>query len=155
MQVLSHKYINNGSLWHSSSNAKASITWRSIVKARDALREGFDMRLGSGSSPLWYSDWLQCGPLCYLLDYVHISDTNVKISDIWKNGSWDLSGLATIIPPHIHDVIMQQNVPTHVDDSLTDSWVWKGNKDGIYNVATGYSWLSHNKDLSVNSHEWD
>lgn len=56
VQVLTHKYIQH-SLWRSTNRRSSSLIWRSIVKAIEALREGFKMRINAGDSSFWYSDW--------------------------------------------------------------------------------------------------
>lgn len=73
VQVLTHKYIPL-SLWQCQNRGAPSIIWRSILKAIDTLRNGFQMRLNLGNTSFWYSDWTGLGPLCNWVDFVHISD---------------------------------------------------------------------------------
>lgn len=56
-----------------------SITCNSIMKTRDAIREGFVFRLGDGSSPLWYTPWTEFGNLSQHVLYV---DIHLRIKDI-------------------------------------------------------------------------
>lgn len=56
VQILSHKYIKNGSIWGENKCSSRSLIWRGIQKAAQALRGGFSFRIGSGNSSLWYTD---------------------------------------------------------------------------------------------------
>lgn len=141
VKILSHKYIRNTSSWYPPNRNNASITWRSITKAIEAFWNGFAMRMGSGMTSFWYTDWLGCGPLCNIVDYVHISDNQLSLKDVWDMGTWSLDKLATPLPSHVKDTILNKVVPSITDASLSDTWTWQGNKDGIFSVASGYSWL--------------
>lgn len=57
-----------------------NIAW--YIEGCQALQDGFQMRIGFQSSSIWYKDWLRCGPLCNLVDFVNISDTDMHIKDI-------------------------------------------------------------------------
>lgn len=48
------------------------------------------MRFNSGDTSLWFIDWTGLGPLCHFVDFVHISDTQlrVQICGIKVIGSW-------------------------------------------------------------------
>jgi len=39
------------------SKKPGSVTWNDIMKARFALREGFDFRMGDASSSFWFINW--------------------------------------------------------------------------------------------------
>lgn len=66
--------MGGNSIWTTNQGSKASITWKSIMKAVAELREGFEMKLNSGNSLLWFDDWTGKGPLYMFPDYVYISD---------------------------------------------------------------------------------
>ncbi|KAJ1430356.1 putative ribonuclease H protein [Sesbania bispinosa] len=65
----------------------SSFVWRSIIKAKEDLKEGFTMSLKSGFTSLWYSDWISLGKLCNVVPFVHISDTNLVVSDLCPEGA--------------------------------------------------------------------
>lgn len=90
------------------------------------LREGFEVRLGSRSSSIWYKDWLGVGPICDLLPFVHISDTTLKVKDLWDNVSWCLNKVASFIPSNVKEAILSTNIPIHVDEDILDCWLGKG-----------------------------
>lgn len=100
--------------------------WRSIVKAIQALKDGFKFKIGAGTTSLWFFDWLGCGPICNLVDYVHISDSDKCIRNISHGGLWELNSLYTSLPSHMVDSIQFVQAPTHFNDSIGDCWVWNG-----------------------------
>lgn len=155
VQVVSHKYLGPNSVWSVSRGPRDSIIRRSILKVVQALRNGFDIRLGPSTTSLWYKDWLGYGPLCNLVNYVHILNTNKSISDIWEDGVWNLNTLATSIPMDISSTIQAKPVPTHMDDSILDYWVWKGNKEGICQASADYQWLLSQSRVWDSSQNWD
>lgn len=59
--------------------------------------------------------------MCLNLDYVHISDTILKLKDVLVDGSWCLNRLATNIPHDIRDIILQVNAPRILNDEIVDS----------------------------------
>lgn len=76
------------------------------MAARDAFKDGFQMRLGAGNTSIWYSDWLGSGLLGEKLDYVHISDTHLCLSDLWENGIWCFNKLATPLSDDIKAIVI-------------------------------------------------
>lgn len=109
------------------------------MTARDVFKDGFQMRLGAGDTSIWYSDWLGSGLLCDKLDYLHISDTHLYLRDIWENGNWCFSKLATPLSEEIKALCNTLRSPAHVNPNLTDTRVWKGDKDGVYKACSGYN----------------
>lgn len=59
VQVLNQKYVKDQSVWSCMATPRSSVTWRGIVKVRDQLHEGFELKLGAGSSSIWYQDCLE------------------------------------------------------------------------------------------------
>lgn len=78
--MLKHKYLSNTSIMH----AWCSYTWSSTIKALEFLKKGFIYRVGRADISLFYE-----GPICGMLDYLHISDTNLVVKDVLVNGQWN------------------------------------------------------------------
>lgn len=93
VRVLSHKYLRNSSLFQARASPSASPVWKRILRARDQLREGFKFRLGDGASSIWYSDWSGTGMVAEKLPYVHVSDTELCMADVIRNGNWNFDTL--------------------------------------------------------------
>jgi len=64
VSILSHKYTSSAKILNHSTSTPSSITWNSIIKAKNILKNGFSWRAGSGESSFWYSHWTSFGPLC-------------------------------------------------------------------------------------------
>jgi len=65
-------------------HAWCSYTWSSTIKALEFLKKGFIYRVGRADISLFYE-----GPICGMLDYLHISDTNLVVKDVLVNGQWN------------------------------------------------------------------
>ena len=122
----------------------ASYLYENIVRAWAFLKDGFHWTLGNGYSSFWNDVWCDLGWLCTLVVFVHISDSNALVRDVWREGdvwhegAWFFDNLSTIIPPDLHHRISKVPIPAAVDHD--DGWIW-GSNSGVYFVAIGYQWL--------------
>jgi hypothetical protein len=73
----------------------------------EALRQGFQFRIGDGSSSFWYDNWTGLGALCHLVDFVIILNTQLQLKDVSFIGSWDWNKLMTIVPNELSTTIDQ------------------------------------------------
>ncbi|KAJ1428203.1 Ribonuclease H-like superfamily [Sesbania bispinosa] len=155
VQVLSHKYIKTCSLLSAPTPPTSSIVWRSIIKAKDALKNGYSMEFNSGATSVWYKDWTSLGCLCHQVPYVHISDTNMMVRDLWQNGAWDLSSTLTVIPDHILEIISHLPLPAQINEDA-DVWRWTTNTLIGYTARSGYYWLldSVRRDHNLGTWRW-
>ncbi|KAJ1399437.1 Ribonuclease H-like superfamily [Sesbania bispinosa] len=139
VQVFTAKYSSNASILGAPVSNGSSHIWKSIVKAKVALRDGFNFRIGDGASSVWYCDWSGHGKLCNMVPYVHISDTTLCLQDLLVDNNWELSAIHIPLPPFVSDLfnlIRPVCVP-----SLSDCWLWTGNSNGVYSTSSGYAWL--------------
>lgn len=103
-QVLTKNYVVNGTFLD-GKKVNGSYVLNSIIKFKYVLWDGFSMRIGSSSCSFWYDPWMKFGPLCNMVTYVNIQDTDLLVKDINRDGIWNLECLAKIIPQHVKDVI--------------------------------------------------
>jgi hypothetical protein len=141
VQVLTHKYLDKKSIWIADKKSSASITWRGIMKAVASFAHGYKLRIGAGETSFWYEDWTKLGPLCKLVHFVNISDTELKLHDVCKDGGWDLQILATMMSSDIVQAIQQITPPMILDTRLNDEWAWQPEQQGKYTCSSGYFWL--------------
>ncbi|KAJ1431332.1 hypothetical protein SESBI_07184 [Sesbania bispinosa] len=104
------------------------------------------MDFHSGNSSIWYKDWTGLAPLCNLPPFVHITDTQKNVKDIWKEGTWDFSGLYTSIPQEVQNHISSIPIPQTIS-SEPDMWCWGASLDFKYNVRSGYKWLQDQQSV--------
>jgi hypothetical protein len=116
-----------------------SNTWKAIYKAFICLRDGFAFKLGKKYVSLWFDHWLNAGIVGSLVDYVYISDSNLKVNDLWVNGYWNFSHLMTNLPNDIRNLVTAVPIPSYrrSDDSI----IWLSNITRIYNPKSAYLWL--------------
>lgn len=62
--TLAHKYLQHESVLEGKYKPGDSYIWRSIVRAKNSVTQGFKPLMGSGESSLWYDNWLGTGKLC-------------------------------------------------------------------------------------------
>ena len=84
--ILAHKYFGGHILDQFQVNNSCSYFWHGIVKAWNVLKDGFSWQLGPGNSSFWYDKWLPIRKLCDLVPFVHITDSDHTVRDIWSDG---------------------------------------------------------------------
>lgn len=52
-----------------------------------AFKDGYSFRIGNGDVSFWFDNWWKERPICTKVDYVHISDSNLKVGDVILNGT--------------------------------------------------------------------
>ncbi|KAJ1437894.1 Ribonuclease H-like superfamily [Sesbania bispinosa] len=125
----------------SVGNANASHTWKSILKALDFCRDGFEFHLASGQSSLWFSDWSRQGKLYNKVPFIHVSDLELQVRDIWDGSHWILEHLYTVLSEEVRNIILHSQGPSN--SLLPDDWFWLGKVNGIFSVSSCYKWLVH------------
>ncbi|XP_057419083.1 uncharacterized protein LOC130713326 [Lotus japonicus] len=139
VQCLSTKYLHSGSILVEPQRLGTSYVWRGILKARDAVAQGFGVKLGAGTSSLWYSNWLGTGTLASRLPFVHITDTPLTVADVWREGQWNLDVLYTMIPDAIKEEI--HGIPIPTTRTGDEKILWREAPDGRYTTSSAYNWL--------------
>lgn len=104
-QLVLDKYLKGNFIFHSSSRHGISYSWVSIVKATKILQPGFKFHVGEGALSVWFYLCCPQGPLCNLVNFVHISDSHLEIKDIYNNGMWNWNLLASPLKNTIRDLI--------------------------------------------------
>lgn len=153
VQLLMAKYILNGDILSHQPPQSASFTWRSIMKAVSMLREGFKFRIGEGELSFWFDKWMDEGQLFSKVNYVHISDSHLKVKDILVDGVWILRDLYTLIPEDIKHNL--NNLVIEREEGVVDCLIWGPSISGAYDAKSGYMWLlSQQRGLADDSGNW-
>lgn len=97
------------------------------------------MANGKGQLSFWFDHWHPEWLLCDKVDYVHISDTELKICDVWEDGIWHLNRLFTPMSRELRVFIMNTAVWLHSDSD--DCLAWTQDVSGSYKASFGYAWL--------------
>ena len=122
-----------------SSCRSASPTWRAIVCVGHLLDSLLRLKLGNGAASFWFDSWLQEGPLCKLIPYVHISDSDLSLKDVWRNWDWMLEALATPLSPEALNALRNCQVWLHQDSRDCKAWIH--DTSSCYTVSSAYWWF--------------
>jgi ribonuclease HI len=124
------------------------------MKALGALKDGFQFCLGDGNSSFWYTDWSGIGALANHVLYVDIHDTELRVRDVYSDGSWNFNSLYTAMPTSIKEQLSL--LPINLNPNVPDRYSWKGNLNGLYTARDGYYWLNRNffSDNPTSSFPW-
>ncbi|KAJ1437578.1 Ribonuclease H domain [Sesbania bispinosa] len=142
--------MSSTSIMNARITPTASIVWRSILKAKEFLHDGFRMEFQNDDTSIWYQDWTGLGPLCNILPFVHISNTQSVVKQLWNNGQWDFSSLYTPVPKAILHYIRTIPIPTSILEG-SDNWCWVSSSSRSYCAKAGSEWLlnQHGTDPSL------
>lgn len=146
--------MGNSSILRCAGKQDDFFIWRSILKATNILKEGFMVRIGSGNISVWYDKWMDDGPLCNLIVWVNILDTDLRVKDVWQNNNWNLNTLYTFLPDQLKLKIL--GVPLVQNSDLDDCIVWSLSASGEYTSKIAYLWLVSNSrvDMPLVSWSW-
>lgn len=78
VRILVDKYLRTSPImniaYYVSHSLGSSYSWTSILNALDAIKSGFRVCIGKGDASLLYDNFLEEGPICGMVDLVHIVD---------------------------------------------------------------------------------
>lgn len=106
----------------------------------------FTCVLEQGTLPFGLGD----KPLYHKVFHVNIQNINLRINDLFRDGSWNLQALATVIPETVHQYINQWH--PIINQRAHDMMIWSPNVNGSYTSKSAYSWLLHQRlddDLTI------
>lgn len=65
-----------------------------------------------------YDRWMMEDRLCNMVDFVNISDSTLRVRDVWRSGKWHFNELSTIITPELWNKI--NAVPVFLNENVED-----------------------------------
>ncbi|KAJ1431880.1 Reverse transcriptase zinc-binding domain [Sesbania bispinosa] len=107
-----------------------------MLKAKDELIQGFNFKMGDGSSSFWFHNWSGQGAICEKVLFVNINDVHLKAKDVWNGSTWDLRTVWT----HLPDVVLEtlQSKSPQLCEGVPDMFVWE---DNISENIRFFMWL--------------
>lgn len=121
--------------------------WRSILSAKDAVKQGCRRRIGDGASTkVWNVPWLPCEANgCITTELIHeLRDIDVQnLMDINK-GAWDDDVLDDLFNDRDRQLIRRIPIPGR---SRSDSWFWMLDNKGQFTVRSVYKQLQGSFDM--------
>ncbi|XP_057755680.1 uncharacterized protein LOC130974857 [Arachis stenosperma] len=148
--LLRAKYLRNEGVLDGPVPCNASHLWKSISKAFGALKDAFSWCVGSFNQSFWFDNWSIEGPIAQDVPFVHISDSDLTIRDVWKDGQWNLHDIFSIIPEDVKQRLNAYNPDLNAGES--SGWSWGVASSRLYSARSGYSWLAKRK-FDWNEHD--
>ncbi|QHO52257.1 Putative ribonuclease H protein [Arachis hypogaea] len=148
--LLRAKYQRNEGVLDGPVPCNASHAWKSISKAFGALKDAFSRCVGSLDQSFWFDNWSIEGPIAQDVPFVHISDSDLTIRDVWKDGQWNLHDIFSIIPEDVKQRLNAYNPDLNAGES--SGWSWGVASSRLYSARSGYSWLAKRK-FDWNEHD--
>ncbi|XP_057720278.1 uncharacterized protein LOC130934758 [Arachis stenosperma] len=148
--LLRVKYLRNEGVLDDHVPRNASHVWKSISKAFGALKDAFSWCVGSLDQSFWFDNWSIEGPIAQDVPFVHISDSDLTIRDVWKDGQWNLHDIFSIIPEDVKQRLNDYNPDLNAGES--SGWSWGVASSRHYSARSGYSWLAKRK-FDWNEHD--
>ncbi|QHN83565.1 uncharacterized protein DS421_20g705850 [Arachis hypogaea] len=148
--LLRAKYLRNEGVLDGPVPCNASHVWKSISKAFGALKDAFSWCVGSLDQSFWFDNWSIEGPIAQDVPFVHISDSDLTIRDVWKDGQRNLHDIFSIIPEDVKQRLNAYNPDLNAGES--SGWSWGVASSRLYSARSGYSWLSKRK-FDWNEHD--
>jgi hypothetical protein len=139
VDILSDRYVAGSNILHATAHSSDSITWSSILRARNVLKDGFSWRVESCSSSFWSCPWSSLGFIRSLAPYIDIHDLQLSVKDVFSFVSPHAHILYTQLPSLAIDLI--NNMQLNFNASLEDTFIWTHSKNDIYTANSGYSWM--------------
>ncbi|KAJ1430774.1 Ribonuclease H-like superfamily [Sesbania bispinosa] len=152
VQVFSSKYLKGDSVLNAKASPSCSSAWHGIILDLKELQAGFDPKINDGFSSFWYEDWTGHGKLCNAVDYVHISDTDLRVFDVFSPDVWDFRHLFTPLPPEFSHIFADIPGPTLLNSP--DCFIWAPSPSGVYSTWSAYAWLRESPAPHDDSTPW-
>lgn len=137
--VLRGKYHPRQTVWEATTPQNSSFTWRSIMSAKNLVREGARWVVGDGrSTHFWKDAWLSNLPGgCIISTPPNEGMQNAMVAERWDGelGRWELEDLLDVIT----DEEMKAIKATRLASSMQDNFLaWPHTSRGDFTVRSAY-----------------
>jgi len=137
-QILKAKYYPKSNFLEAPLGTRPSFIWRSILSARELLKQGLEWRIGDGKSiKVWGDKWLPT-PITYEVQSpIRILDKEDTVAELIDPETkwWNISLIKSIFSEEEAKVIT--NIPLSPALS-SDRLLWRGTKNGEFTVRSAY-----------------
>ena len=141
------RYFPNCSFLLVELGSNLSFVWRSLLAARDVVREGSTWQIGDGSRiGVTSHKWLPNA-----LVFLHEPNTEMKVCELIDQSSWqwDRGKLAETFTPRTCTQILSLPL-NHLDSQ--DTLIWTENKSKTFSVRTTYRVALRLKSATLAEH---
>lgn len=145
VEILFDRYVVGPKILQAQTRPSDSVTWSSIMSAKNILKDGFSWRAGSGSSSFCSCPWSSLGFIGSFSPYIDIHDIQLTVKDVFSTHNRHTDCLYPQLPSSISKAINNMNFKFNA--SLEDTFIWNHNTNDTYTTKSGYSWLISHLDL--------
>ncbi|KAE8708292.1 hypothetical protein F3Y22_tig00110348pilonHSYRG00365 [Hibiscus syriacus] len=154
-KVFKAKYFPSTSFFEAKLADRHSYAWASIMKAKEALREGFFWRVGIDSKVSMFADkWGDSKPLSWSERYLDNVEVPVGVGEFMIPGCarWDENKLNRVLIADDASKVLN----TLIASVHTDLMLWSHHTSGMYSAKSGYNWLKlQNSPLLIAEGIWN
>ncbi|XP_075654689.1 uncharacterized protein LOC142624833 [Castanea sativa] len=146
-RVYKARYFPYCSFLMAELGSNPSVMWRSLLAARDVVREGSTWQIGDGSRiGVTTHKWLPNAPA-----FLHEPNVEMKVCELIDHSSWqwDRGKLVATFTPRTCKKILSLPL-NHVDSQ--DTLVWTKNKAKTFSVKTAYRVALRLKSAALAEH---
>ncbi|KAE8681614.1 hypothetical protein F3Y22_tig00111311pilonHSYRG00100 [Hibiscus syriacus] len=140
-KVLKAKYFPNSSFIEAKLGDRHSYAWASLMKAKEALLDGFFWRVGIYSKARMFEDkWGDSSVVQWRERYMDRIDQPVRVADFMIPGCarWDVQ--------KVNRVLLTEDASQVLNILITpvqgDKMLWSHHSSGSYSTKSGYNWLT-------------
>ena len=155
VQVLRKKYCLGRRLNATNpTSLLCSSIWAAMKKGMGTFEKGSRWSVGRESKlNLWYSYWLNKGPLRSLIQGPLSREANkLEVKDFLKDTGWDWNGLSVELPLDIQMLI--KATPIAMTSRGCDKITWADSPQGTFNLKSGYRIAMGHEEVPKFSASW-
>lgn len=128
VDLLSNRYPVGPKILFKITHTTDSPTWSSIIHAKNAIKEGFSWRTGSGNSSFLLCPRSSLVFIGLLSPFIIIHDLHLTIKDVLCSNEQHTQVLYSHLLPMTFDLINNMHIKFNV--ALDDSFISTSNKNG-------------------------
>lgn len=137
-RIMQAKYFPKCNFLQAQLGANPSYMWRSILAAKDMVKQGGRRRIGDGEqTTVWHVPWLPGDNDGFMTTELPHELEHIRVVNLMDTSSktWDEEVLHDIC--NEHDVQLIKNIPIPAQKT-DDLWFWRFEKSGIFSVKSCY-----------------
>ncbi|XP_074352995.1 uncharacterized protein LOC141692156 [Apium graveolens] len=146
-------HVSRADFFHATAGHNPSFIWRSLLEAKQLLRDGTRWRIGDGTIiQILDQPWLLSNDCPYITsspDPLH----NKMVDSLMclNEKSWDMEVLSDVLNERDQSYVL--DIPLS-ESNHSDTWFWLHEDSGIYSVKSAYKFLqSQKRSWNVNEND--
>lgn len=137
-RVLKENYFKDTDIMEASTKGSPSYMWRSIIAAKELIKQGTRWLVGNGDTiKIWEDKWLTSPSTFQIQSPITILSKEARVSDLFIEGElkWNASLINQIFWFEETEIITQIPISR---SGREDKFYWGGTKKGLFSVRSAY-----------------